>query len=392
MKQLLLVLGLFVSTQAFAQFAKLSEKAEVSIITVGPGANLYDCFGHSAFRIIDPELNLDRAYNYGTYDFSESGFYRKFSMGIANYKLSAYDFTQFYNNYVRENRWVTEQVLNLSQEEKQAIFDALETNHLPQNQSYRYDPFFDNCATKMRDVVKGVLKERIIFDNSHLNGSRSIRDLVDENSFNHPWWDLGMDVALGNIIDKTATPEEYMYLPDYVLAAYENATISRGGEMAPAVKQTRNLYTSNYYEERVTKTSPTLIFILFAMIITLFTAWDYRRKKRARWMDFLLMCFTGLLGVLFLFLWFGTYHSTTINNLNILWAFAPNLIVAFYIVRKNPPKWVRVYVRFLFILLIAMVFVWISSLQVYNWAILPLMLMLALRYAFLWQRGLISKP
>lgn len=391
MKHLFLLIGLVISIQAFAQFPQLSEKAEVSIITVGPGANLYDCFGHSAFRIIDPELGLDRAYNYGTYDFSESGFYSKFSMGIANYKLSAYDFRHFYNNYVKENRWITEQVLNLTQEEKQAIFNALETNHLPQNQFYRYDPFFDNCATKMRDIVKDALGNAITFNSDHLERSRSIRNLVDENSFNHPWWDLGMDLALGNIIDKTATPEQYMYLPDYVMAAYENATVLREGQPVPAVKRTVKLYQSNYYEQRVEKLSPTIIFIILAVVVTVFTLRDVNRKKRARFLDLGLMLFTGLLGALLIFLWFGTYHATTVNNLNILWAFAPNLVVAFFIVKREPPKWMRVYVRFLFILLIAMAFVWISALQVYNWAMLPIMLMLAIRYGFLWQRGLLPR-
>ena len=151
MKKLALLLFFAFPCLAKAQFPTLSEDAEISVITVGPGAFLYDCFGHNAFRIKDPALNMDRAYNYGTYDFSEGGFYWKFSQGIASYKLSAYDYNRFEQNYRNEMRWIKEQVLDLKQEQKQAIFNALETNLLPQNQFYLYDPFFDEKNEELED-------------------------------------------------------------------------------------------------------------------------------------------------------------------------------------------------------------------------------------------------
>lgn len=388
MKHFILFLLLVFSFQLSAQFGRLSDQAEVSIITVGPGANLYDCFGHSAFRIRDPAKGLDRAYNYGQFDFTEGGFVAKFSMGIAQYRLAAYPFQNFFNNYVQENRWLTEQVLNLNLEEKQAIYNALETNHLPENRKYVYDPFFDNCATRMRDIVKEVMGDAILYNSDHLTKTSTIRSLVDENSYNHPWVDLGIDVALGTIIDKTATPEEYMYLPDYVLAAYANASILRDGRAVPAVKQTNKLFESDYYEIKQEKLSPTLLFIVIAVVLTIFTARDYIKGQRSRFLDFGIMLITGLLGAFLIFLWFFTYHKTTVNNLNVLWAFVPNVVVAFYLIKKETPKWVRVYVRFLFILLIAMAFVWLLRLQVFNMAMLPIMLLLAVRYGFLWQKGL----
>ncbi len=390
-KRLALILFLAFPFLSHAQFPTLSNDAEISIITVGPGAYLYDCFGHNAFRVKDPALNMDRAYNYGTYDFSEGGFYWKFSRGIASYKLSAYDYDRFEANYINERRWIKEQVLNLTQEQKQAIFDALETNHLPQNQFYRYDPFFDNCATKIRDIVKDALADDLIFSDSHITEYATIRDLVDENAFNHPWIDMGIDFALGTILDQEATNEIRMYLPDYVFAGFDNATIKTNGNTVPAIKETSVIYDNNYYEQRIEVLSPTIIFTILAVAIVIFTFRDYSQKKRARFMDFTIMFVTGLLGLVIALLWFATYHSTTVNNLNVLWAFAPNLVIAFYVVKKNPPKWVRSYVRFLFILLLAMSFVWVFRLQVYNTALLPIMAMLGIRYVFLWNRGLATK-
>ncbi|OEK07000.1 lipoprotein N-acyltransferase Lnb domain-containing protein [Roseivirga misakiensis] len=391
MKYLIFSLALLFSLQAEAQFPTLSDKSEISIITIGPGANLYDCFGHSAFRVVDPTLGINDAYNYGTYNFSEGNFVGKFTMGIAQYELAKRPFPNFYNSYVAENRWITEQVLNLTLEEKQAIFDALETNALPQNKSYRYDPFFDNCATRMRDIVKDVLGSAIVYNNDHLTERNTLRTLVDENSFNHPWVDFGIDVALGAILDKEATPEEYMYLPDYVLAAYDNAIIRRGSAPVKAVKRKTKLFESDYYERKVSSVSPTLVLSIVALILVFITYREYQRNVRYRYFDFTLMLITGLLGAFLLFLWFGTGHATAVKNLNILWAFAPNAVVAFYILKRQPPKWVRVYVRFLFILLMAMTMIWFAKIQVFNTAMIPLVILFAIRYGFLWQRGLVFK-
>lgn len=391
MKYIIVSLCLIFSLQAKAQFPTLSEKAEISIITIGPGANLYDCFGHSAFRISDPALGINEAYNYGTYSFADGNFVADFTMGIAKYTLGKRPFPDFYNDYVAENRWITEQVLNLTLAEKQAIFNALETNALPQNKSYRYDPFFDNCATRMRDIVKDVMGSGIIYNNDHLTERNTLRSLVDENSYNHPWVDFGIDLALGAILDKEATPEQYMYLPDYVLSAYANATFLRNGRPIPAIKETTKLFESDYYEIRVEKLSPTLVLAVIAIILIAFTVRDYSKNQRSRFLDFGMMLITGLLGLFLLFLWFATHHATAINNLNILWAFAPNVVVAFYLLKRQPPKWVRVYVRFLFILLLSMMLIWLARIQVYNTAMIPLVILFAVRYGFLWQKGLVFK-
>lgn len=388
MKLNLLLLSLLACISLSAQYPQLSDEAEVSLITVGPGPNLVDCFGHSALRVKDPALNMDKAYNYGIFDTTEEGFYIRFAAGTQQYMVAAYDFIRFFQNYREENRWITEQVLNINIEEKQAIFEFLENNILPQNKFYLYDQFFDNCATKLRDIPKSVLGDQLTFNDDHITEEATYRDLVDENSFNHLWMDLGIDIGLGNVVDRTADVEARMYLPDYVLSAYEHATITRNGEKVPAVKATNKLFESDYYEQRKEQLSPTLLMSVIALVVMIFTVKDYLTKKRSRWLDFTLFFLTGLIGLLVLLLWLATHHTTTINNLNVLWAFAPNLIVAFLIVKKQPKRWLMVYVRFLVILLLGMTFVWLGRLQVYNTALIPIMIMLTFRYVYLWQKGL----
>lgn len=388
MKISLVLFSLLACLSLSAQYAKLSDQAEVSLITVGPGPSLVDCFGHSALRVKDPVLNIDKAYNYGIFDTTEKGFYIRFAAGTQQYMVAAYDFSLFLDSYVRQNRWMTEQVMNITQEEKQAIFEFLENNILPQNRLYLYDQFFDNCATKLRDIPKSVLGDKLEFHGDYLTEEASYRDLVDENSFNHLWLDLGIDIGLGNIVDRKADVEARMYLPDYVLSAYEHATINRNGVEEPAIKSTYKLFESDYYEQKRDSLSPTLVMSVIALIVIILTVRDYKTKKRSRWLDLVLFLITGLIGLIVLLLWVATHHTTTVNNLNVLWAFAPNLLVAFLIVKKAPKKWLMVYVRFLVVLLIAMTCAWLAKLQVFNTALIPLMIMLVVRYVYLWQKGL----
>ena len=118
-KTLLSFLFLFSVCATSAQYFKLSVYAEVSIITVGPGENLYEVFGHSTVRIKDPVLNFDLAYNYGIFDFSKPGFYSNFAKGKLEYLLARYPFQNFVRSNKQDKRWVKEQVLDLTQEQKQ---------------------------------------------------------------------------------------------------------------------------------------------------------------------------------------------------------------------------------------------------------------------------------
>jgi len=118
---------------------KLSPKATVSVVTCGSGNELFSAFGHSAFRIFDPAIGLDKIYNYGTFDFNAPNFYLNFAKGKLIYRLSTTNFNRFFSVYQYENRWVKTQLLNLTAEEVQLMFNFLENNAKPENSDYQYD-------------------------------------------------------------------------------------------------------------------------------------------------------------------------------------------------------------------------------------------------------------
>ena len=109
------------TTLSFALQLQLSPKAEISVLTFGPGTSLNDAFGHNAFRIKDQGIDL--VYGYGEYDFDAPNFYLKFARGKLNYLISRHRFSDIYRYYSGQNRSISEQILNLSDEEKQKLFE-----------------------------------------------------------------------------------------------------------------------------------------------------------------------------------------------------------------------------------------------------------------------------
>jgi len=362
-----------------AQNLKLSDKAEVSVITVGQGKNLYDSFGHSAIRILDRENRLDRVYNYGTYDFNTPNFYSKFAQGKLLYDLSSYPFYYFLRNYQQENRTITEQVLDLSTSEKQHFYNFLENNAKPENKKYLYDFFYDNCATKIRDVTTNVLgKENIDFKDELLQEHKTFRDLIHQKLDEQPWGKFGIDLALGSVIDKEATTKEYTFLPEYIQKSFANAV--RAKVAVPLVKDTKIVFKKREEQSKLSIFKPFLVFGFLAILGLLITIKDFKTKKRTKIIDFIILFTTGIIGVLVFFLWFATNHTATKDNFNILWAFLPNFFVAFTVFKFK--KWHRYYFILLIFLILVLLILSVFKIQVFHLAIFPILLTILIRYIF----------
>ncbi|WP_406684210.1 DUF4105 domain-containing protein [Seonamhaeicola sp. MEBiC1930] len=377
----ILFLLLTISSFVYGQQLTLSESAEISVLTVGPGSSLNDAFGHSAFRIKDPNNKLDKVYGYGEYDFNAPNFYLKFARGKLNYLLSKDDFNRFYQIYAYYNRTVKEQVLNLSQSEKQKLYDYLINNYKPENRSYLYEFFFDNCATRIKDVAQFSTNNTIEFNSPENFKAKTFRNLIYDNVDRNTWGSLGIDVALGSVIDRLATPEEHMFLPENIYNFFEVGTKKDGTKL---VKNSSSIFT-----QRPTKpsnsffSSPLFILGIIALIILLITYKDFKRNKRTLWLDIALFTFTGLIGLFILLLWFATDHTGTHQNYNLLWAFALNILMIGQLLKKTPKKWFTKYLKFLIIMLCLMTLHWVIGVQVFAIGLIPLLIALGMRYIFL---------
>lgn len=316
---------------------QLSPRAEISIVTLGPWqGELYSAFGHSAIRVYDPLFNIDQLYNYGAFSFNQPNFYLNFARGHLNYKLDVDPYVPFRDYYIYYNRFVHEQVLNLNPEQTQKVFDYLYWNSMPENQYYFYDYFYNNCATKLRDVLKITLKDDVAFDSTFITTDYTIRQLTDLYLEQQPWGDLGIDICLGLPMDKHASPFEYMFLPDYIEKSFDHATVRNDSAVVPLVKTKINAYEALPEKKSVSIFHPWTVFTLF-LFVTIFITWrDIKSHKKSKWFDAILFGVVGLVGLVLFLLWTATDHRAAARNLNVLWAMPLHLVfLPLYLLSKK---------------------------------------------------------
>lgn len=392
MKKLYFSLFLFITILqgVFSQNLRLSVYSEVSILTAGPGNELFETFGHSAIRVKDPVLKMDYVFNYGVFDFNQPNFYSNFAQGRLEYFLGVSRFDRFVEIYRKDKRWMKEQILELTVDEKNIVFNFLRNNAQPENAFYLYDPYFDNCSTKLRDITEDLLATKSELSGSYTEEGLTLRKLMNRELPWNTWGSFGINLALGTKLDQKISYEDYMYLPDYLYLSFKDAKKIEDGVSKPLVK--KEVVILDFKEEKfqLSWLNPAFVLSLLLLITIVITFRDMKRSKNSKWLDFSIMLTTGLIGVLIVFLWFFTDHKTTPNNFNILWAFAPNLIVAFFLLKKNTPSWISIYLK-VCLLLIAILFVlWVLGVQLFSLALLPLIGILILRYWYL-SRLLTSK-
>lgn len=377
MKIKLLFLILLIFFQAKSQ--TISDDSKISLITVGPGNQLYSTFGHSAIRIIDNSQGIDRAYHYGAFDFNTPNFYIKFMRGQLPYCMSVDDFTNEIPQWQYENRLVTEQVLNLSPEQKREIFKTLNINYLPQNKYYNYKFFYDNCSTRIGDLFQKILKDSVQFSNT-LNQGKSYRNWIDSCSkYEKPWSDFGMDVAIGLPSDTKASAKQATFLPMNLMASFDSASIFRNGKKTSLIQSKNNIsFVMPYNSEEIYFTPQKIGWLIFVVgfLLTVFQTF----KNNSNFIfDKLIFTLTSLAGIVILLLWFGTNHGVTERNFNLIWAFPLSLIAVFATKRK----WSIIYFLVYGIVQVILLISWKIIPQEINTALQPIVLLLMVRSLYI---------
>jgi hypothetical protein len=373
---------LFSVLTAAGQDLQLSPQAEISLITVSPGAELYSMYGHSAIRVLDEPAGVDYVFNYGTFDFNTPNFYVKFVRGKLLYHLSISYYEDLKNHSIRDNRSVVEQVLHLSPQEKQKVVDLLAVNYQPENRSYLYDFFFDNCATRIRDIFQKGLGRNLQFSSAPAPDPMTFRQLVGIYQQPHPWVDLGVDLVMGLPADAQASPWQTMFLPDYLLLQFNRARVGQGAAGAqtqPFVKETRQIFQAQPSTATASLQRPSVVFWTLLVLAAAFTFYQLKNRQTQHTLDLVLFGLAGLLGVVVLYLWFDSDHKAFADNLNFLWAFPLHLPFAFLLWRKSKPALVRKYFFFTAILSSLIAACWPVFPQEFHQAVFPLLLLLALR-------------
>ncbi len=344
----------------------LSSFSKISLLTVGRADHeVYQNFGHTAIRVKDSILGWDLVYNYGTFNFGEPDFLKKFIKGKLMYYESIDIFSDFVQMYRDENRWIQEQELNLSLSQRQLLFERLTINAREENKYYKYDFLFDNCSTRPRNILLSLFKTKQFKQDK--DDDATFRYLIDRNVTNE-WLDLGMDLLIGIPTDiksnfgRTFLPDELMQLCDSAIVDGKPLVIS-------------NKIILNSVPEYMPKdwVSPGLVFWMLFFIILLAQV-KLTLFSRYKIIPVLFFCILGLLGWLFLFMWFCTDHLSTKWNLNVLWALPINIPFFLFAFKKELPRFLLIYVKIYRIILLSLLIGWWVNPQTFHSSVIPLIL------------------
>lgn len=105
---------------------------------------------------------------------------------------------------------------------------------------YRYDYVADNCATRPLAVIENAIGDSLRLGEAGLpeEASSSFRSAMRHYHENYPWYQFGIDLALGSDIDRKISRRELSFSPEALENMLAGATRISG---RPIVSETRVL-------------------------------------------------------------------------------------------------------------------------------------------------------
>ena len=295
----------------------LGATPRASLITCGQsGEFVFYLYGHTAIRITDPETGLDKAYNYCYFSMEQKNFIPNFMIGKPMYMLGVTDFDSMVYDYAAQGRRVSEQQLNLRPDEVQALMDFLDWNALPENAEYRYNYFYDNCATRPRDLIERFTKGGLVYrvDPASLP---TFREATRQCSKSAKWYTFGTDLCLGVKSDARMTVHDAAFVPELLEQSMDLAFRKDTGE--PIVSQKEEIVPQTQLIE-VPRFDGPLVTILALVAIYLICYFVVRRFTPVPWQ--VLRCglylLLGLAGIVLWFLSLFSAHPHTLLNANMV--------------------------------------------------------------------------
>ena len=360
--------------------AQVEADTLVSYVVCDAGSDVYELEGHAALRVRMPE-GPDMAVHYGLFDFNAPAFVWRFALGQTDYLCGATPWEYFLDAYAREGRRVTEHRLNLTSGEKSRLVDFLAENLRPENRVYRYNYVKDNCATRPLRAVEVALADSILLPDP-TGTPETFRSMMRAYHRNYPWYQFGIDLALGSGIDYTLSPREKSFAPITLGIQLPDAATA-GGRRLVAESIVAAPGTDGGVAHGPTPWWATpLAFALAVLACSVgVTVRDLHRRRVTRWFDALLFGMLGLAGCLVFFLVFFSTHEATSPNFLLAWVNPLCLIPVIFIWIKKAQRLVMCYQIANFAALLVLCLAWPLLPQSANAAFWPLIAADAIRAA-----------
>lgn len=293
------------------------DSVDISLVTCEPHQLIYALYGHTGIRIHDKISGEDVLANWGIFDQRKSFFALRFALGLTDYRMEIETWGSFIERYNYYHCGIREQLLNLSNKEKNQIIQAIFTNYLPENRYYRYNFFYDNCTTRARDIIVDNIDGKINY-NSNPAVKTSYREEIHQWNENHRWARWGNDFLLGIGSDRETTRAQQQFLPDTLRTDFNNAVVVENGKQRQLVSQERWVTPSQYdYKGKEgfssffePKILPHIIFLLLIIVILL----EKKVLHRRLWQfDALLLLLSGIPSIVLLMMLFSQHPTVRLN-------------------------------------------------------------------------------
>jgi hypothetical protein len=351
-------------------FAQAKTIPQISILTSGPGSQLYTLFGHTALRVREVQSGTDQVYNFGTFDEDTDGFYLKFLAGTLNYQISRTTYQQYMAEYIADNRWVFEQQVLAGSVALQLMADSLEKLLLPENRNYLYGFFTNNCSTRVFDLVLFYAQNQVPPDTLLKPVGHTYRQALRPYIVGYEWLNVGINLLLGPFADQPMSLLQSTFLPENLMHVASGVGVATLPQSA--------------YEGIFTPPpplEPNVPMILLWALLLLMVAEVFIMKpssRRSDIIDITLYAISAALGILLLALWIWSRHIPLLVNLNLLWANPLNMMVIWSIALR-PTLLTRLWLIIYLLLLSFMIINWSRMPQVFPLELMPLVTILALR-------------
>ena len=310
MRKFLLFFLLFIGILSAS--ASSLDRVRISLLTCAPGSEIYALFGHSAIRYENPDQKEDWVFNYGMFNFREPNFVMRFVKGETDYQLGVIPFTYFEAEYAMRGSSVYQQVLNLTNEEKECLIRLLRENYLPANRVYRYNYFYDNCTTRARDKREESIQGKVVYPENE--AEVSFRSILHEFMTESHWSEFGIDLCLGSEADQPIDERKQMFAPSYMLEAARGAMIHRGDTVVPLVLEESKIVDAVLEDEPAFPLSPMTCSLLLLLMTIAVVVWSIRKGRSCLAWNVLLFFLQGVGGCIIAFLFFFSLHPTVGSN------------------------------------------------------------------------------
>lgn len=372
-------------------FIVVDTSVVASLLTCSPGEEIYELYGHTAIRMRwteargDSASTYDAVFNFGVFDFNQPHFTWHFTLGECNYIVVPALTSQFLMEYERRGSSVTEQVLALRPYEAVGLLHALDSVSRPENRTYLYNIFRNNCTTKARDIIEESIYGEVRY--AVQPRRNTFRTILHEFTDGHPWAREGNDLLLGATVDTAITERDEMFSPIYMMHYADGAFIDADQlGMRPLVAERRELLAANPERQAAVAARQSFIPLTPAVVGwgvlvlgLLIALWEWRRGRVCWPMDAVLMTLQGLAGVLLTFMALFSQHPGVASNWQV-WVLNPLPLLFVPLVLRADIRGQRcMYHRFAVLWLGAFVVLYFILPQHFSQIILPVALLLLSR-------------